>query len=119
MKICTALACLENNALNPGEEIYCQGSMARVGDKKILRDHAEPGSYDLPHAIQVSSNVRFATIAHRLGGEKLAALAELFGLGTRTRSTSIAGHYLIARQHRRMEMKPATNEYPTKAESRL
>jgi penicillin-binding protein 2 len=81
MKICTALACLENNVLNPGEEIYCQGYMARVGDKKILRDHAEPGSYDLPHAIQVSSNVYFATIAHRLGGEKLSAFAELFGLG--------------------------------------
>ena len=83
MKICTALACLENNALNPGEEIYCQGFMARIGDKKILRDHAEPGSYDLPHAIQVSSNVYFATIAHRLGGERLAAFAQLFGLGQR------------------------------------
>jgi penicillin-binding protein 2 len=81
MKICTALACLEYNALNPGEEIYCQGYMTKIGDKKVLRDHAEPGSYDLPHAIQVSSNVYFATIAHRLGGERLAAFAELFGLG--------------------------------------
>ena len=83
MKIATALACLENGVLNPGEEIYSQGYMAKRGDQKILRDHAAPGSYDLPHAIQASSNVYFAIVAHRLGGEKLAAAAELFGLGRR------------------------------------
>lgn len=81
MKIATALACLEHGVLNPGEEIYNQGYMAKRGDQKILRDHAAPGSYDLPHAIQASSNVYFAIVAHRLGGEKLAAAAELFGLG--------------------------------------
>jgi penicillin-binding protein 2 len=82
-KILTALACLENEAIRPTEEIYCQGYMAMSGGKKILRDHAPPGSYDMPHAIQVSSNVYFATIGGRLGPAKLTAYAQMFGMGRR------------------------------------
>jgi penicillin-binding protein 2 len=84
-KILTALACLEDEVIRPSEEIYCQGYMAKQGDRYILRDHAPPGTYDLPHAIQVSSNVYFATIAARLaqrrGEAELPAFASLFGIG--------------------------------------
>lgn len=81
MKLCTALAGLEHGVLSPGEHIHSQGYMALVRGQKVLRDHAPPGDYDLAHAIQVSSNVYFATIAQRLGGEKLAEVASRFGLG--------------------------------------
>jgi penicillin-binding protein 2 len=81
MKLCTALAGLEYGVLSPGEEIHSNGYMAMVRGQKILRDHAPPGSYDLAHAIQVSSNVYFATIAQRMGGEKLSEIAGHFGLG--------------------------------------
>ncbi|MBA2480838.1 MAG: hypothetical protein H0V44_09260 [Planctomycetes bacterium] len=82
-KILTALACLDHETIRPTEEIYCQGYMAMSRGKKILRDHAPPGSYDLPHAIQVSSNVYFATIGARLGPSKLTAYAQMFGMGRR------------------------------------
>jgi penicillin-binding protein 2 len=85
-KILTALACLENEVIKPSEELYCQGYMAKKGDRYILKDHAPAGTYDLPHAIQVSSNVYFATIAARLaqrrGEAELPAYASIFGLGT-------------------------------------
>ncbi len=81
MKLCTALAGLEYGVLNPGELIHSQGFMALVHGKKVMRDHAPPGDYDLTHAIQVSSNVYFATVGQRLGGEKLAEVASRFGLG--------------------------------------
>jgi penicillin-binding protein 2 len=84
-KIITALCCLENEVIKPSEEIYCQGYMALIHGKKSLKDHAPPGTYDLPHGIQVSSNVYFATLADRLadrcGAGVLPAYAELFGLG--------------------------------------
>lgn len=81
MKLCTALAGLEHGVLTPGEHIHSQGYMALVRGQKVLRDHAPPGDYDLARAIQVSSNVYFAVIAQRLGGEKLAEAASRFGLG--------------------------------------
>ncbi len=81
MKLCTALAGLEYGVLNPGENIHSQGFMTMVRGKKVLRDHAPAGDYDLTHAIQVSSNVYFATVAQRLGGEKLSEVASRFGLG--------------------------------------
>jgi penicillin-binding protein 2 len=89
MKLCTALAGLEYGVLSPGEEIHSNGYMAMVRGQKILRDHAPPGSYDLAHAIQVSSNVYFATIAERMGGEKLAEISSHFGLG-RNNSLDVA-----------------------------
>lgn len=81
MKIVTALACLRHGAVNPGEEIECKGYMAMVGGKKVLRDHAPPGTYDLITAIQMSSNVYFSIIGARLGPERLAETAWLLGLG--------------------------------------
>ena len=82
MKLCTALAGLEYGVLTPGEHLHSKGYMALSSrGEKILRDHAPPGDYDLAHAIQVSSNVYFAVIAQRMGGEKLADIASRFGLG--------------------------------------
>lgn len=82
-KILTALCCLEHEVIRPDEEIYCQGFMTRFHGHEVLRDHAPPGTYDLPHAIQVSSNVYFATIGGRLKPEWLADYAHHIGLGTR------------------------------------
>jgi penicillin-binding protein 2 len=84
MKICTALAGLEFGVLNPGEFIHSQGYMAMQAGKKILRDHAPPGDYDLPTAVQVSSNIYFATVAERINKGNPGRLSEFalrFGLG--------------------------------------
>ncbi len=83
-KILTALACLEYGVINPGQELWCQGYMGiGPGGVKLLRDHAPPGNYDLSAAIQVSSNVYFATIGARLGPERLWDIADKIGLGRR------------------------------------
>ncbi len=81
-KILTALCCLEHEVISPEEELYCQGYMTMYHGHKVLRDHAPAGTYDLPHAIQVSSNVYFATIGARLKPEWLCDYARLLGLGT-------------------------------------
>ena len=81
-KIITALACLDHATMQPDEELYCQGYMAKQGDKLIMRDHAPAGTYDLPHAIQASSNVYFATMGARLGAPLLCAYALGFGMGS-------------------------------------
>ena len=81
-KILTALACLEYGVINPGAEIYCKGYMAmNKKGEKILRDHAPAGSYDLQTAIQLSSNVYFATIGAILGPQRLCNIADAVGLG--------------------------------------
>ncbi len=80
-KILTALAGLEYGVLKPGEFITSPGYMTKIGGKPVLRDHAPPGTYDLVHAIMVSSNVYFAKIAERIGGERLATYTDLFQLG--------------------------------------
>ena len=82
-KILTALACLEYGVINPGAELYCKGYMAMVGNQKILRDHAPAGTYDLQTAIQMSSNVYFATIGATLGPQRLTEIADKVGLGRR------------------------------------
>ena len=80
-KILTALACLEYKVIDPGHEMYCQGYMRMEAGKKLLRDHAPAGSYNLAEAIQVSSNVYFATIGGMLKAERLDLIAERIGLG--------------------------------------
>ncbi|HYE08252.1 MAG TPA: penicillin-binding transpeptidase domain-containing protein [Planctomycetota bacterium] len=82
VKIATALAGLKHKVMVPGERIYSPGYMAMTrGGQKILRDHAPAGMYDLVSAIQVSSNVYFATIGDRLGGRRLTSFFALFNLG--------------------------------------
>ncbi|MCS6969771.1 MAG: penicillin-binding transpeptidase domain-containing protein [Planctomycetota bacterium] len=84
-KILTALCALENGVMTPGEQVWCQGYMAMVGGRPVLRDHAPAGTYDLAEAIQVSSNVYFAIMADRLakrhGHGLLPAYARRFGIG--------------------------------------
>ncbi len=82
-KILTALACLEYGVITPGHVIQSQGYMAMWNGRPVVRDHAPPGSYDLSEAIQVSSNVYFATIGARLGAERLTDIAWKVGIGRR------------------------------------
>ena len=82
-KILTALACLEFGVINPGQELYCQGYMTMFKGKKILRDHAPAGNYNLVEAIQMSSNVYFATIGAKLGPARLVEIADKIGFGRR------------------------------------
>lgn len=83
IKILTALACLENGVVSPGEPITTKGYMAMVAGRKVLRSHAPAGTYTLADAIQVSDNCYFATIGQRLGAERLTRYFQRFGLGTR------------------------------------
>jgi penicillin-binding protein 2 len=83
LKILTALACLENGVVSPGEPITTKGYMALVAGRKVLRSHAPAGTYTLADAIQISDNCYFATIGQRLGAEKLSNYFARFGMGTR------------------------------------
>lgn len=82
MKILTALAALESKHVTPNEEIYSAGYMALVKGEKVLRDHAPAGTYDLPRAIQYSSNVYFAVLGGRMKGDLLSDYFSSFGMGT-------------------------------------
>lgn len=84
-KILTALCALEHEVMRPGEQVWCQGYMAMSRGRPVLRDHAPAGTYDLAEAIQVSSNVYFATmadrLAKRLGAGVLPEYARRVGIG--------------------------------------
>lgn len=84
-KILTALCALEYGMMVPGEQVWCQGYMAMSHGRPVLRDHAPAGTYDLADAIQISSNVYFATMADRVarkvGPGVLPAYARKVGIG--------------------------------------
>lgn len=84
-KILTALCALEYGMMVPGEQVWCQGYMTMSRGRPVLRDHAPAGTYDLAQAIQISSNVYFATMADRVarkvGAGVLPEYAHKVGIG--------------------------------------
>ena len=83
LKILTALACLENGIITPGQVITTKGYMTMIAGKKVLRSHAPAGNYDLAQAIQVSDNCYFALIGAKLSAQRLHDYFALFGMGSR------------------------------------
>ena len=80
-KMITALAGLEENVITPETTIYCPGNF-RLG-KGFYRCWKKKGhgAIALHDAIVQSCDVFFYTVGHRLGIDRLARYAKMFGLG--------------------------------------
>jgi len=80
-KVVMAVAALEEHVVSPGESLYCGGSY-RVGNKvfRCWRKQGH-GSVNLHRALVESCDVYFYQIGQRLGIERIARYATLFGFG--------------------------------------
>ena len=79
-KIVTAIAALEEGAIDLDETLECRGSL-RIGDREFKcwkeRGH---GRLDIVQAIAKSCDVFFYQLGLRVGGDKLAKYARMLGL---------------------------------------
>ncbi len=83
-KAVTALAALKDRATSSREKVHCPGWF-RMG-RQTWRCHVDRGhgQVSLTRAIAVSCDTYFYTMGGRLGIDKVAAMAEALGLGSRT-----------------------------------
>jgi len=82
LKPLVALAGLMEGIIEPDTIIHSRGYMDTWRGRKILPDHpAVPRDWTMRRAIQKSSNVYFATLAGKIGPERLTAWYQRFGLG--------------------------------------
>jgi len=77
-KMLVALAGLQENLITPKSTIYCSGSL-EMG--RTFKCHGAHGNTDVRHSIQASCNVFYYKLALRLGLEKMAYYAHMFGFG--------------------------------------
>lgn len=80
-KIVTALAGLHMGAINPGEEITCQGRFELADHSYRCWKRGGHGKVRLHEAIRESCDVYFFEIARRLGIDAIADMARLLGFG--------------------------------------
>lgn len=82
-KIVVALAGLEEGVIDPKEEIFCNGQFI-FGDRTYrCWKKGGHGNVNLHKALVESCDVYFYNIGLRLGVEKIAQYARMFGLGKR------------------------------------
>ena len=74
-----ALAALEHGVISPEQTIHCNGRY-NLGSY-VKHCHKVHGSVNMQRAISVSCDVYFYEVARRLGVDKIAAMANKFGLG--------------------------------------
>ncbi len=80
-KMVVALAALEARAVTPGERIVCTG-VTEVGDAKFhCWKRGGHGALDMREAIKQSCDCYFYEVARRTGIDRIAAMANRFGLG--------------------------------------
>lgn len=80
-KMMVALAALEARAVRPGETVSCPGYMD-LGDTRFhCHRRSGHGRVDLRAAIKLSCDVFFYEMARRTGIDRIAAMANRFGLG--------------------------------------
>ncbi len=68
--------------ISPAERVTCTGATTFYG--RSFRCHGRHGSVDLPTALQVSCDTYFYTMGKRLGIDRIAEAAGLFGFGRPT-----------------------------------
>ena len=80
-KPCVAMAALENGLSTPADTVFCSGKIT-VGNTEFhcWRKQGH-GTVDLHNAIKNSCDVYFYEMAHRLGVDKIAAMANKLGMG--------------------------------------
>lgn len=82
-KMIVALAALEEGVITPRSRFFCSGHM-EVGDGRFHCWRREGhGHVDLERGIAESCDVYFYEIARKIGIDKIAKMAERFGLGTK------------------------------------
>ncbi|HHL34026.1 MAG TPA: penicillin-binding protein 2 [Desulfobulbaceae bacterium] len=83
-KLVTATAGLAERVISPDSIIYCPGHY-RFGNR-IYRcwKHSGHGAVDLNRALSESCDVYFYQVGQRLGVDRLAKYARMFGLGRKT-----------------------------------
>ena len=82
-KIITSLAALEENALDPSKEVFCDGSYTLGKEKRIFhcwKPHGH-GNVDFTQAVAQSCDVYFYDLGSSIGPEPIERMAKLFGLG--------------------------------------
>ncbi len=82
-KMIVALAALETGAVGPDHKVFCSGSV-ELGNHTFhcWKKHGH-GRLDLTEALEQSCDVHFYEIAKRVGVNRIAEMAERFGLGKR------------------------------------
>ncbi len=83
-KMLVALTALERGVISPTGRVYCEGFM-ELGDTKFhcWKKHGH-GLVDVTSAIVQSCDVYFYEVARRVGIDRIAEMAERFGLGDAT-----------------------------------
>ena len=81
IKTLTALSALENDILSPNLQIDCKGYIDFYGEKFHCWKKGGHGVLNLRGAIKRSCDIYFYEVARKLGVDRLAKTAELFGLG--------------------------------------
>lgn len=78
-KVVMAAAGLAERVIGPSERVYCSGQTMLHGRRWRCHKRSGHGSVDLHDAIRQSCNVYFYTLGERLGIERIARYARLFG----------------------------------------
>jgi len=82
-KIVTASAVLEEKAVGPGDEFFCENGEFKWG-KHVYHDHTPRGWLTFRDVIKYSSNIGTMKSAMRLGEERLYRYIRRFGFGRKT-----------------------------------
>lgn len=83
-KIAVALAGLEEGVIDPEEEIFCSGTYFLGKDTFNCWRKQGHGRVSFHRALVESCDIYFYTMGRRLGVDKIAHYARMFGLGKRT-----------------------------------
>ena len=83
-KIVTAAAALAEKAITPEEKLTCEGELELAGQTFRCWKHDGHGKVDLHRAIVESCDIYFYKVGLKLGADRIARYASLFGLGKTT-----------------------------------
>lgn len=89
-------AALEEGVVTPSDQIDCENGAHAYGDL-VLRDTGAYGTLTVPEMVAVSTNIGFAKIFDRLGGERLGHWLRRFHFGTAPAVAGAAAGQLPAR----------------------
>lgn len=82
-KMITALAALEDGIVGSDDTVYCPGHL-EVADRRFhCWKRGGHGHVDLLNSLKQSCDVYYYDVAMRVGIDKISAMAQRFGLGTR------------------------------------
>ena len=82
-KMITAMAALEEGIIGPDETVYCPGHIDISGRRFHCWKRGGHGFVDLQTSLKRSCDVYYYDLAVKVGQDKIAAMAQRFGLGIR------------------------------------